>query len=230
MRPVDKGNGNGPYAKYQDAGSDLRDAIGDYCSYCERQIETNLAVEHIQPKSTKKSLRNSWLNFLLGCGNCNSCKGRKQISLSDYFWPDCDNTLRAFEYHPAGLVNPRKFLRQTHRAKAQATIELVGLDRVPGHANPKKRPTKKDLRWSRRQQTFTLALKLRADLQQEDNPIVRHLIVVAALGRGLFSIWMQVFEGDADMRRRLIQGFLGTASKCFHPVTSAAVKRKGGQI
>ena len=51
MRPVDKGTAPTVYTKYQDAGPDLQSRLGDYCSYCERQIETHLAVEHIQPKS-----------------------------------------------------------------------------------------------------------------------------------------------------------------------------------
>ena len=88
MRPVDKGAAPAVYAKYQDAGPDLQARLGDYCSYCERQIETNLAVEHIQPKSHVPALRTDWTNFLLGCVNCNSSKGNTPINLRDYFWPD----------------------------------------------------------------------------------------------------------------------------------------------
>ena len=76
MRPVDKGVAPARYVRYQDANSDLRGRIGDYCSYCERQIETHLAVEHVQPKVRRTTLRNSWSNFLLGCVNCNSSKGK----------------------------------------------------------------------------------------------------------------------------------------------------------
>lgn len=230
MRPVDKGTGNEPYARYEDALEDLRDAIGDFCSYCERQIETHLAVEHVQPKSRKKSLRTAWCNFLLGCINCNSCKGKKRVNLGDCFWPDRDNTLRVFTYEQGGSVRTRPRLRQLNRDRAQATIALVGLDRVPGHPNPRKRPTKKDLRWDKRRRAFDLAHRLRADLQREDTPIVRNLIVEAAHGRGMFSIWMQVFEGDTDIRDRLIQRFQGTAGDCFHHVTKAAILRPGGQV
>src|SRR5260370_24609015 len=74
MRPVDKGVPPAVYATYQDAGSDLRSRLGDYCSYCERQIETHLAVEHVQPKVRRASLRNVWSNVLLGCVHCNSRK------------------------------------------------------------------------------------------------------------------------------------------------------------
>src|SRR5688572_22629383 len=93
-RPVDKGAAPRVYAAYQEAGSDLQARLGDYCSYCERRIETHLAVEHVQPKVRRASLRTSWRNFLLGCVHCNSCKGKKRIALHSYYWPDRDNTLR----------------------------------------------------------------------------------------------------------------------------------------
>ena len=93
MRPVDKGAAPALYARYQDAGVDLMGRLGDYCSYCERQIETHLAVEHIQPKFWHVSRKNSWSNLLLGCVHCNSSKGKKNVGLRNYFWPDRDNTL-----------------------------------------------------------------------------------------------------------------------------------------
>jgi len=230
MRPIDKGAGNGPYAQYEDAFGDLRDAVGDYCCYCERQIETHLAVEHVRPKSRKKALQTEWSNFLLGCVNCNSCKGKRSVILTNLLWPDRDNTLRAFDYEESGVVRVKKYLREPNRTRALATISLVGLDRIPGHVIPKKRPTKADQRWRRRQEAFDLAQRDRARLIQQDTLIVRELIVENAHGRGMFSIWLQVFSGDPDMRSRLIQKFQGTAQNCFHPLTRAAVPRAGGQI
>ena len=38
MRPVDKGAAPADYACYQNASVDLRCRLGDYCSYCERQM------------------------------------------------------------------------------------------------------------------------------------------------------------------------------------------------
>ena len=134
MRPVDRGSAPRAYPRYQDAGPDLRARLGDYCSYCERQIETNLAVEHIQPKSVMKALITDWDNFLLACTNCNSTKGDTLIKLVDYFWPDSDNTLRAFEYVPGGLIEPNPGLSQPMAVKAVATLTLTGLDRYPGNA------------------------------------------------------------------------------------------------
>jgi hypothetical protein len=177
-----------------------------------------------------KSLETAWTNFLLGCGNCNSCKGKRNIKLEDYLWPDRDNTLRAFFYDQSGRVNTRPKLRRANRTKAESTIALVGLDRIPGNSNKRKRPTKADLRWRRRQEAYDLARRLYADLQQQDTPIVRNLIVETAFGRGMFSIWMQIFESDPDMRNRLIERFVGTAINCFDPHSKAAIKRPGGNI
>jgi uncharacterized protein (TIGR02646 family) len=230
MRPVAKGNAPRAYNDYEDAFDDLVAAIGDYCSYCERQIETHLAVEHVRPKSRRKSLRKSWQNFLLGCANCNSCKGTKRVNLDRFFWPDRDNTLRAFTYVMGGRVIPNTGLSPLNQMQARRTIELVGLDKEPGHADRKKRPTSSDKRWRRRQEAWDLAQRDLTRLQTLDTSIVRELIVENALGRGVFSIWMTVFAQDADMRLRLVAGFRGTAANCFHPATAAVIARPGGQI
>ena len=42
MRPVDKGAAPAVYTHYKNARVDLIGRLGDYCSYCERQIETHL--------------------------------------------------------------------------------------------------------------------------------------------------------------------------------------------
>lgn len=228
MRPIDRGPAPRVYTDYRDALSDLWGRLGHYCSYCERWIETHLAVEHVQPKSRRKALQISWANFLLGCVNCNSCKGKKAVTLSDFVWPDTDNTIRAFHYTPSGEVRVMPRTRQPNRAKAAATLSLVGLDRVPDHANRRKRPSRSDLRWQRRREAFALASRQLTDLAAQDTPIVRNLIVEVAVARGMFSIWLQVFGNDADMRRRLIAAFTGTSVNCFHATTFEPVRRRGG--
>jgi uncharacterized protein (TIGR02646 family) len=227
MRPVDKGAAPAVYANYQDAGPDLQSRLGDYCSYCERQIETHLAVEHIQPKSDTPALRNDWSNFLLGCVNCNSSKGDTPVKLSDYFWPDCDNTLRAFEYVRGGLVQPNPALTPSIQAKAQATISLVGLDKFPG--NPGREPTPFDRRWLKRSLLWQLAENDRVRLASDDRQVVRELIVENALARGMFSIWWAAFAGDVDMRRMLREAFMGTDSSCFD-ANEDLQPRVGGQV
>ena len=228
MRPVDRGPAPNVYTQYRDAQSDLLRRLGDYCSYCERQIETNLAVEHIKPKSLVAALETEWTNFLLGCVNCNSSKGDTAITVTDFFWPDSDNTLRAFEYIRGGLVQPHPALQPGLSAKATATIALLGLDKYPG--NPTGRvPTSADQRWLRRQQAWEMAEWCRQTLAAQDTPAVRELIVKVATGRGEFSIWWVVFAGDSDMRRRLREAFTGTHSGCFDG-NEDLVARMGGQL
>ena len=227
MRPVDKGAAPNTYSRYQDALTDLRDRLGDYCSYCERQIETGLAVEHIQPQDSNPGLRNSWANFLLACVNCNSSKGKKPVALLDYFWPDWDNTLRAFEYVKGGLVRPQAGLSAFDHDRARDTIALTGLDKFPGNAA--RQPTKSDLRWLKRRDTWMLAVKDRGRLASHDTATVRELIVEKAISRGMFSIWWTVFAGDIDMRRRLREAFPGTHESSFD-TNENLLPRVGGQL
>lgn len=228
MRPVDKGAAPAAaYNNYRDAAAELVARLGRYCSYCERQIETHLAVEHVQPKSLVPALRTTWTNFLLGCVNCNSCKGSTAVTLANYFWPDTENTIRAFEYTTAGLVNASSALGVPEKQKAEATIQLVGLDRYPGSSAGS--PTPEDLRWQRRREVWMLAQKCVLQLANNNSVEVRELIVENALGRGMFSIWWAAFEGDTDMRRRLRVAFVGTDPSSFDAFESP-VARTGGQL
>ena len=229
MRPVERGAAPKVYTKYQDAGADLQSRLGDYCSYCERQIETNLAVEHVQPKSLEPALGNTWTNFLLGCVNCNSSKGDQPVSVPDFLWPDLDNTLRAFEYSPGGLVNSNPALDPAIRAKADALILLTGLDKDPGNPSPARRPTEADKRWLKRKEAWQKAERCRDILALQDTPETRELIVEVAKGKGMFSIyWMQFFH-DADMRKRFREAFVGTAPVCFDHAENLQ-PRLGGQV
>src|SRR4051812_14307340 len=121
MRPVTRGAAPKAYANYQDAIGDLEDRLDRYCSYCERRFQIGLAVEHVVAKSSDPSRRTDWENFLLACLNCNSAKGVKITNNSDFVWPDRDNTLRAIEYLPGGLVKPAQGLPRTLRKKTENT-------------------------------------------------------------------------------------------------------------
>lgn len=225
MRPVEKGGTPRAYAAYRDAAGDLRAVLGDYCSYCERQIETHLAVEHVQPKSRRQQLATAWRNFLFGCVHCNSSKGKKHVALKNYFWPDRDNTLRALAYARGGLVNADPALAPADSAKATATIALTGLDKFPGNAG--REPTDSDRRWLRRKEIWDLAHRCVADLAANDSAVVRQLIVDNAVARGMFSIWWTAFAGDTDMRRRLRQAFLGTCPNSFDANENLQARPKG---
>lgn len=217
-----------PYRQYQDAAIDLMARIGDYCSYCERQIETNLAVEHIKPKSRHRRLRNLWNNFLLGCTNCNSSKGNRNVTLRDFFWPDSDNTGFTFLY-TFGMITANPQMNEADRNRASSTLVLLGLDRDPGNPNRRRRPTKNDRRWQRRLEVWEMAQRALGRLNTNNSIEVRESIVEIATSRGMFSIWMKVFENDTDMRGRFIRAFPGTADECYDPETTAVVQVNGRQ-
>lgn len=224
MRPVERGAAPGDFGRYRDAARDLMDRLGEYCSYCERRLETHLAVEHVRPKSLQPELETTWENFLLGCTHCNSAKGDADMDLNDFVWPDSDNTLRAFSYSEAGTVSAGP--EQTERASRM--ILLVGLDKVPGHPDRDRLPSESDRRWFRRFEIWQRAIECRQKLSEIGTDDARDLVVEVALGWGGFSIWMTVFEDDEATRRKLVNAFPGTAQICFD-VNASAVARPGGK-
>jgi len=234
MRPVERGlipsapDGTPRvFAEYQDARADLIARFGEYCSYCEGRLVAALAVEHIQPKdgpAGRPDLALSWSNFLLGCVNCNSTKGKKAIVLTDYYWPDRDNTLRMLVYKEGGIVQPHPDLTPEAHQRAQRTIRLVGLDKTPLND-----PRAKDRRWNNRREAWDMAQRARRRLAAQDTEHMREEIVEHASARGYWSIWMTAFADDADMRQRLIAAFPGTAIACFDE-HGLVVARPGGRI
>jgi hypothetical protein len=65
------------------------------------------------------------------------------------------------------------------------------------------------------------------DLRENDTESMRQAIVLTAISRGFWSVWMQVFEQDTDMRRRFITWFQGTALDCFDRSTSPVPRPRG---
>lgn len=228
MRPVKRGEAPRAYTKYQDAIADLEDCFGSYCSYCERRFPALLAVEHVSPKSLDAARETDWANFLLGCVNCNSTKGNKPTNDLDFLWPDKDNTLIAIEYKAGGLVVPSAALRSDVLAKAVALVELVGLDRHPGQT-PDKRPSDRDRRFEQREVVWQLAKRMQVLLARNDHADSREMITELAVGHGFFSVWIAVFQGDADMCSRLFNAHLGTERDCFDD-DWALKDRAGGHI
>lgn len=228
MRPVSRGNSPNTFSDYRQAAAPLVDRLGAYCSYCERYIETHLAVEHVSPKSIDPLLEFEWANFLLACVNCNSSKGSTPVALAAYVWPDIDNTLRALTYEQA-LVTPRVNLDASSRRKAESLIRLIGLDKDPGNTNALRKPGPTDRRWRYRQDRWDVAQRSLQRLILSDTPAMREQIAETATSRGGFGIWFTVFGGDEDMRRRLVVAFPGTAHDCFD-AQARPIERPGGQL
>jgi uncharacterized protein (TIGR02646 family) len=237
MRPVNRGlwptddEGNKKqFSEHREAQPDLIDRLGEYCSYCERPIDPD--IEHKLPKQKEfyPELECDWNNFLLACKNCNSTKGAymrnpencrpgQKPLLSDYYWPDSDNTAYIFEYQKGGLVTVNPNLSNPEKEKAEKTLELTGLYRYPGNPdNPrswKNKPKEKFKRWTKRINAWKEAEDALNDLKKTDTTQIRELIIKSAKAIGFFSVWMTVFRDDPDMLKRFIKAFPGTAKECF---------------
>ncbi|EGR3178661.1 retron system putative HNH endonuclease [Vibrio aestuarianus] len=232
MRPVHRGdvpedNEGNPkeYTEYTNARKDLISRIGEYCSYCEMELDTSLAIEHIRPKAHHSHLELKWGNFLLACTNCNSTKGDKDPNPNDILWPHLDNTFRAFEYTTEGRVKPAPGLSATLKRKAEDTIALMGLAAAPDTQKAS------DRRWLNRQEAWQDAILSKADLAEADLPAMRRQIVRTAKAKGYWSIWMTVFHDDPDMLRRFIDvdNFPGTAQDCFD-IDGLPILRTNGKL
>lgn len=228
MRPVTRIAAPKIYKKYQDALDDLEACFGRYCSYCERRFPALLAVEHVSPKSKDAARETDWTNFLLGCVNCNSSKGNTPTNDQDFLWPDKDNTLMAIDYIDGGLVIPSPTVASNILPKVVALIELVGLDRHPGQPVAKQ-PTDRDKRYLEREEKWSLAHRMRDLLASNNNVAFREAIVELAIQSGFFSIWITVFQDDAEMIRRLVESHVGTAKDCFEDDWTLK-PRAGGHI
>ncbi len=230
-RPVDEKGNDIQFAEYQQARGELIRRMGEYCSYCEMQLDSSLSVEHKRPKKPPGVSTNDlereldWNNFLLACVNCNSTKDNTEVLLNDYFWPDSDNTFRALRYSEGGLIVPAPELDDNLRLKAQKTIELTGL-----HKQPLNDPAASDRRWQNRRQAWDIAQRSRQNLEHcnTNTSSMKEQIIEIAAAKGYWSVWMTVFQDDPDMRRRLIDAFPGTCSECFDS-DGNPVARLGGQ-
>ena len=232
MRPVTRGDvpkdANGVavvFKQYGDARDYLISRIGDFCSYCEVALHSGIDVEHVQPKKWHPDLETEWSNFLLACDYCNPVKGKKDIALDQCYWPDTDNTSRPFVHELDRSPQLAAWLSPQQQAIARHTLELTGIDREPG--DPKL--TVKDRRWRKRREAWGVALRERQKIELSDTTHQRDSAVHVAIGRGFWSVWMQVFHDDVDMRNRLNAAFQGTAKDCFDNTTQPS-PRPGGQL
>jgi uncharacterized protein (TIGR02646 family) len=216
MRPINKGSNNYTYRKYQDAQGDLINRIGEHCSYCGRWIASAIHVEHKKPKLVYPELECNWDNFLLSCANCNSNKSTGEIVLEDYVWPDINNTLLAFEYDSEGRVRPKHGLDKSVYDQVVNTWKLLGLNKhVDSFEQGFEEASEKDRRWMHRRQDWKDAKYYKEQLEKADSLMIRELIVTAAK-KSIFSVWFTVFQDDTDMRRRLVDAFLGTDACSFN--------------
>ena len=214
MRPVERGAAPRDYANYRNAIGDLENRLGRYCSYCERRLPTSLAVEHMAPKSLHQEREVEWDNFLLGCTNCNSVKDDRDVPDDDILWPDRHNTMLALAYSPGGFVRLVAGLSPELRRRAQALIDLVGLDRHGRHGG--QQPARRDRRWEDREEAWATAEACRGRFESlGESEQARDLVIEAAKWHGFFSVWFAEFDRHVDVKLALIDAFPGTATSCF---------------
>ncbi|WJE55663.1 hypothetical protein QRE66_28080 (plasmid) [Bacillus cereus] len=143
-------------------------------------------------------------------------------------WPDKDNTLLAFHYMEGGLIRASTAITPEVKQLAERSMQLTGLDRYPS-MDPYKNPERTDTRWRERRTAYDIAMRAKRNLTRYDNPAMRELIVDTAIATGFFSVWMSVFQHDADMLLRLIHAFPGTSTNCFDE-NGVPVNREGGKV
>lgn len=226
MRPVDKGTAPRVYTDYGHARHDLAERIGYYCSYCEMKVFNSIEVEHILPQNQGGAVVD-WDNFLLSCKYCNTIKSDHNANLTDYVWPDRDNTDLVFEYSEVDVITPKTTLTAVLNGKATTTINLMGLNRLPGSANV---PTDSDTRWRSRKEVWDKAKENYNNWVQA--PIIQMARVIAncALLSGHYSIWSEVFKNDIMVLTEIDRVYTTKALyKNFQPNGSRTV-RVNGQI
>jgi len=227
MRPILRGQSPqaNNFGEYRDAFPHLVSRVGPYCVYCERRIQTGLAVEHIQPKGLAQyaGLVGRWDNFLLGCINCNGTKKDKDVLLERTFLPDRDNTFAAFVYTQDGKVFPSPTLSDAYARMARDTLALTGLDKRLNEVFDENGKLVAIDRVGQRMEAWLVAEESLAELRATPTDAMRRQIVRTAIRTGSFSIWMQVFASDPTTRRMLIDAFPGTAKDCFDAQTTSPV-------
>lgn len=222
MRPVDKGHKDKEYKPYTTAKRELFEAIGPYCSYCEREIEHMGAVEHKQPKSKVPELEYSWDNFLLGCVNCNSIKNASEINdsnINDFVWPDIDDTYHMIQYDPVTLMpSPADHLNEHDKARVSRLIKLVGLNRAIPKESTKNYLKASDTRVEDRIKVAADAKSYKQaylNLQDDAKPAFVEQLKILVKYSGYWSIWMHELEEIPEIKDALLSCLPGTRTDCF---------------
>ena len=214
MRPVNRGliskNEDGTdkvYTSYKQAKDDLKNALGNYCSYCEMGIENQVDIEHVIPKNHDSSLENDWNNFLLACKSCNVIKSDNNTTRNGYVFPDIQNTSFLFEYS-VNNVKVKEDLSADVKVLATATFNLVKLDRKSDTSDmTDDRAFARLNSWNKAQE----ALKDFLELPNHDAMIRQ----TARSCNGFFSMWIQIFKDYPEVKKAILENVSGTAIECY---------------
>lgn len=204
MRPIQKTIRLNPagehpleFKDYKEAKPDLVIELGSFCSYCERPA-TDLHVEHIYAKKNYPHLEKRWDNFLLACKNYNSIKSDKEIN--NTFMPHTNNLLYFIFIEEGGIIKIKENINESDKEKTKAFVDLIGLDRTPGHKNY----SSKDKRWQDRQNVYEVAQRCLDRYKNKEIDI--ETIIDVAMPRGFFSVWFTLFRNYKEILEALLFG------------------------
>ena len=213
MRPVTKGEAPvKKFKNYQEMEPLLEERIGAYCSFCEIPISHVPEVEHKEAKA-RGGDEMAWDNLLLSCKYCNTRKGTivAKGDKEKYIWPDENDTFHAFSYDGMLPELNEEYLQnlgEEARQKAKNLFCLVQLDNVP------KSPAVKDRRYTVRNEAHNYALDSKRGWDKvketSEREIYLRQIEMLAKASGFFSVWMNVFKDDMEVKRILVNAFKGT--------------------
>lgn len=225
----------------------LFDTIGRHCSFCEMPLKISEAI--VSKKDGRMRRRPSlddWSDLLVACDFCMDARTEKNVDLQNYIWPDTDAsfTLGAAspflyvrrnviiervdehgeitsESSPAVIVEVNPACTPVLRARAQATIDLHGLN--TRQYNPATQTFTftpdtaliYDPRVSERTEAWDIATTSAINIQQsvnEDLPdafirALEQLTTNLTQEVGFWSVWMTVFRNhfnDEDVLDRLL--------------------------
>jgi uncharacterized protein (TIGR02646 family) len=226
MRPVNKMQPPvpGAFRYHDDARGELLVRLGRYCSYCERAVRSAIHVEHIQPKSLNpRAVADTWVNYMLSCANCNSCKLAENITPADVLLPDRDNTFKAFDLDGDGALRVHSDLTGLAAAQAQATLRLFGLGGRVRDLRDLNGNLVADDRIDDRLDALAQGLVAWITWSENPSPAQMNGIIGSALSTGFFSMWMHAFEDVPSIRQEFINAFTGTDAGCFDPATTLPI-------
>ena len=192
---------------------ETEERLGAYCSFCELPIRHVPEVEHKEAKA-KGGDELAWENLLLSCKYCNTRKGTivAKGDKEKYLWPDEDDTFHAFSYDTEIPKLNEEYLQtqgDNVKQKAENLFSLLQLDNVP------LTPAVKDRRYTARSiaRNYALSSKLGWDkvkTSMDNKSDYLQQIRMLAESSGFFSVWMQVFKEDAEVKEALLEVFKGT--------------------
>jgi hypothetical protein len=116
--------------------------------------------------------------------------------------PHEHNLLHFIEILTGGVIQIKDGIADIDLQRVRAYINLVGLDRLPGHPDY----SDKDDRWDNRIKVYDIAMRQQHKYTQPVPATDVETIVDLARTNGYFSIWYTVFDAFDEVKEALICG------------------------